>query len=162
MDESIRDRLRKTSEELSIYAAAPPSGIEEVFNFKAAVDMDTTDSRTLSRFTVMLGQYLISLQVKYNTARVLASQKRKVLDRRVREVIHNKNIKGTSLKEKEANALASDVELQLLEADYDAAAAERDLLDGLDKPIIELINAIKSELRRRAEEKTITDRERSY
>jgi len=162
VDESIRDRLRKTSEELCIYSATPPVGIEEVFNFKAAIDMDMTDSKTLSRFTVMLGQYLISLQVKYNTARVLASQKRKVLDRKIREVIHTKSIKGTSLKEKEANALASDVELQLLESDYDVAAAERDLLDGLDKPIIELINALKSELRRRAEEKTITDRERSY
>jgi hypothetical protein len=149
----------ETSEALSLYSAVAPSDIEEVFNFNVR-DMDTTPSQALSRYTVMLGQYLITLQVRFNTARVIASQKKKVLDRRIQDMINSGAAEGATLKERERNAVASSPELQALELDYDEAASERDLLDGIDKPITELINAFKSELRRRAEEKHYTDRER--
>jgi hypothetical protein len=160
MDERIRNRLRETSDSLSLYSATPPSEIEQVFNFNVR-ELDTTPSQTLSRFTVMLGQYLITLQVRFNTARVMASQKRKVLDRRVKGLISSGDVEGGTLKEREHNAVASSPDLQALELDYDEAAAERDLLEGLDKPITELINALKSELRRRAEERQYTNRERN-
>ncbi len=160
MDERIRNRLRETSDSLSLYSATPPSEIEQVFNFNVR-ELDTTPSQTLSRFTVMLGQYLITLQVRFNTARVMASQKRKVLDRRVKGLISSGDVEGGTLKEREHNAVASSPGLQALELDYDEAAAERDLLEGLDKPITELINALKSELRRRAEERQYTNRERN-
>ena len=123
--------------------------------------MDTAESATLSKYTVMLGQYLITLQVRFNTARVIASQKKKVLERKVKELIQAGLVEGKTLKEREANAVAMVPELQELELDYDEAAAERDLLDGIDKPITELINAFKSELRRRAEERQYTNRERN-
>ena len=109
----------------------------------------------------MLGQYLITLQVRFNTARVIASQKKKVLDRKIQEVINSGAAEGSTLKERERNAVAASPELQALELDYDEASAERDLLDGIDKPITELINALKSELRRRAEERQYTSRERA-
>jgi hypothetical protein len=160
MDERIRKRLADTSEALSLYSAMPPSDIEEVFNFNVR-DMETTPSQTLSRYTVMLGQYLITLQVRFNTARVIASQKKKVLDRRIQDMINSGSAEGATLKERERNAVANNPELQALELDYDEAASERDLLDGIDKPITELINALKSELRRRAEERHYTDRERT-
>lgn len=160
MDERIRKRLRDTSDALSLYSALPPSEIEEVFNFNVR-DMDGTPSQALSRYTVMLGQYLITLQVRFNTARVIAGQKKKVLDRKVKDLIGSGAVEGPTLKERERNAVASSEELQALELDYDEAAAERDLLEGLDKPITELINAFKSELRRRAEERQYTQRERS-
>jgi len=108
----------------------------------------------------MLAQYLITLQARYNTARVISSSKKKVLDRRVKGLLQTGEVKGSTLKEREANAIASSVELQQLELEYDEAAAERDLLDGLDKPITELINAFKSEIRRQAEERHYTSRER--
>ncbi len=159
MDPRIKNRLMETSESLSLYSAQPPSAIEEVFNFNVRA-METVDSATLSKYTVMLGQYLITLQVRYNTARVIAGQKRKVLERKVRGLIQSGVVEGGTLKEREANAIALDPELQGLEIDYDEASAERDLLDGIDKPIIELMNALKSEMRRRAEEKHYTNRER--
>ncbi len=160
MDSRIKNRLMETSESLSLYSAQPPSQIEEVFNFNVRA-MDTVDSATLSKYTVMLGQYLITLQVRFNTARVIAGQKKKVLERKVRGLIQAGTVEGGTLKEREANAVAADPELQALELDYDEASAERDLLDGIDKPIIELMNALKSELRRRAEEKHYTARERA-
>ncbi len=160
MDERIRNRLMETSESLSLYSAMPPSDIEEVFNFNVH-EMESTPSQSLSRFTVMLGQYLITLQVRFNTARVIAGQKKKVLDRKVKALISSGAVEGATLKEREYNAVASSPDLQALELDYDEAAAERDLLDGLDKPITELINALKSELRRRAEERHYTERERN-
>ncbi len=160
MDEQIRNRLRETSDSLSLYSVMPPSDIEEVFNFNVR-EMESTPSQTISRFTVMLGQYLITLQVRFNTARVIAGQKRKVLDRKIKDLIGSGAVEGATLKERERNAVASSDELQVLELDYDTAAAERDLLDGLDKPITELINALKSELRRRAEERQYTQRERA-
>lgn len=160
MDDRIRNRLRDTSESLSLYSATAPSDIEQVFNFSVR-ELEVAPSVSLSRFTIMLGQYLITLQVRFNTARVIASQKKKVLERKVQELIQSGAVDGKTLKEREANAVAITPELQSLELDYDEAAAERDLLDGLDKPIIELINAFKSELRRRAEEKHYTDRERN-
>jgi len=160
MDERIRNRLMETSESLSLYSAMPPSDIEDVFNFNVR-EMESTPSQSLSRFTVMLGQYLITLQVRYNTARVIAGQKKKVLDRKVKAIISSGIVEGSTLKEREYNAVASSPDLQELELDYDEAAAERDLLDGLDKPITELINALKSELRRRAEERHYTERERA-
>jgi hypothetical protein len=160
MDERVRKRLLDTSNALSLYSAAPPSGIEEVFSFQPAIDMETTGSDRLSQFTIMLAQYLITVQVRFNTARVIASQKKKVLESKVYELLQKGAVEGKTLKEREANAVASDEELQALERDYDEAASERDLLEGLDKPIIELINAIKSELRRRAEERHYVERER--
>jgi len=160
MDEQIRNRLRETSDSLSLFSVTPPSEIEEVFNFNVR-EMESIPSQTISRYTVMLGQYLITLQVRFNTARVIAGQQRKVLDRKVKDLIGSGAVEGATLKERERNAVASSDELQGLELDYDTAAAERDLLDGLDKPITELINALKSELRRRAEERHYTDRERN-
>lgn len=160
MDERIRQRLLETSNALALYSAMPPSEVEDVFNFKPAIDLDATGSQILSRYTIILAQYLITLQVRYNTARVLAGQKRKVLDRKIAELLKHGDVEGKTLKEREANAVISDKALQDLELDYDEAAAERDLLEGLDKPITELINALKSELRRRAEERQYTTRER--
>jgi len=160
MDPRIKNRLRETSESLSLYSAVAPSEVEEVFNFNVR-EMEVIPSVTLSKYTVMLGQYLITLQVRFNTARVIGSQKKKVLERKIQELIQAGVVEGKTLKEREANAIALNPELQALELDYDEAAAERDLLDGIDKPIIELINALKSELRRRAEEKHYTERERA-
>lgn len=160
MDERIRQRLLDTSTALALYSAMSPSEVEEVFNFRPAIDMDATNSQVLSRYTIILAQYLITLQVRYNTARVVASQKRKVLDRKISELLKTGDVEGKTLKEREANAVLATPELQELELDYDEAAAERDLLEGLDKPITELINALKSELRRRAEERQYTIKER--
>ncbi len=160
MDPRIKNRLRETSESLSLYSAQAPSEIEEVFNFNVRA-METLGSDMLSKYTVMLRQYLITLQVRFNTARVISGQKKKVLERKVQELIQAGVIEGKTLKEREANAIALDPELQALELDYDEASAERDLLDGIDKPIIELMNALKSELRRRGEEKYYTNRERA-
>jgi len=153
MDDRIRDRLLETSTALSLYTAISPSEVEEIFNFKPAIDMDATNSQTLSRYTIILSQYLITLQVRYNTARVIAGQKKKVLDRKVYNILKTGKVEGKTLTEREAHAIASDPDLQALELDCDEASAERDLLEGLDKPIIELINSLKSELRRRAEER---------
>jgi len=160
MDPRIRNRLMETSESLSLHCAQPPSEIEEVFNFNVR-EMEVISSSTLSKYTVMLGQYLITLQIRFNTARVIGSQKKKVLERKVQVLIQSGVTEGKTLKEREANAIALDPELQVLELEYDEAAAERDLLDGIDKPIIELINALKSELRRRADERHYTERERA-
>jgi len=160
MDERIRNRLLEVSESLSIYNATPPSEVDEVFNFNVS-EMETISSAKISRFAIVLAQYLITLQVRFNTARVVASQKKKVLDRKVKNLLNaTPSIKGKSLAERERNAIDGSEELIELEVEYDVAAAERDLLEGLDKPIIELINALKSELRRRTEERFHTDRER--
>ena len=159
MDNRIRDKLRDTSNSLSIHKAIAPSQIENAFNFDVNA-LEVTPSQQISQYTIMLAQYLITLQARFNTARVIASQKKKVLDRRVKGLLQTGEVKGSTLKEREANAIASSVELQALELEYDEAAAERDLLDGLDKPITELINAFKSEIRRQAEERHYTSRER--
>jgi hypothetical protein len=160
MDEKIKNRLLETSTALSLYIASSPSEVEDVFRFRPAIDMESTDSKVLSRYTIILAQYLITLQVKFNTARVIASQKRKVLDRKVFELLRAQSVGGKTLTERQANVINSNPELQTLELEYEEAAAERDLLEGLDKPITELINALKSELRRRAEERQYINRER--
>ena len=160
MDERIRNRLKETSNSLSIHKAMAPSQIESAFNFDVS-NLEVTTSEQVSKYTIMLAQYLITLQARFNTARVIASQKRKVLDRRVKSLLQIGEVKGSTLKEREANAIASSEELQTLELEYDEAAAERDLLDGIDKPITELINAFKSELRRRADERHYISKERA-
>lgn len=159
MEDRIRNRLKETSDALSLYSAVPPSAVEEVFNFNVR-EMDTISSLILSQYTVMLGQYLITLQVRFNTARVIAGQKKKVLERKVQELMQSGVVEGKTLVERRANAIALDPALQALELDFDEASAERDLLEGIDKPITELINALKSELRRRADERHYTERER--
>lgn len=160
IDDLVRDRLQQVSNDLSLHAAAPPSQIEEVFNFNAR-QMEIITPQVLSQYVVMLGQYLITLQYRYNVARVESSTKKKVLDRKVKSLLQAGNVPGKTLSEREANAISSDVELQILEQELDIASAERDLLDGVDKPIIELMNAIKAENNRRRDERTITSRERS-
>lgn len=161
MDERIRRRLQDVSENLSIYSAIPPSEVEKAFNFNAE-QMETASSQELSKYAIMLAQYLITLQVRYNTSRVVASQKKKVLDRKVKTVLNSDaSIKGKSLIERERLVIDLTPDLQELELEYDIAAAERDLVEGLDKPIIELINALKSELRRRTDERYHMERERA-
>ena len=160
IEDLIRDRLKQVSDDLSLHSAAPPSGIEEVFNFNAR-QMEAVSPQVLSQYVVMLGQYLITLQYRYNVSRVEASTKKKVLDRRVKSLLQAGNVPGKTLSEREANAVASEVELQMLEQELDIASAERDLLDGVDKPIIELMNAIKAENNRRRDERAITSRERN-
>jgi len=160
MDEKVRKRLLETSNALCLYSVNSSSEVEEVFAFKPSQEMEIVTSETLSKYTLILAQYLVTLQVKYNTARVIAGEKKKVLDRRVAEIINTGTMKGSTLKERQAGAILSDPNLRELELEYDEAAAERDLLEGLDKPITELINALKSELRRRTEERTAIHRER--
>jgi hypothetical protein len=160
MDELVTNRLKQVSDDLSLHSAAPPSEIQEVFNFNAR-QMEAVDTQKLSQYVVMLGQYLITLQYRYNVARVEASTKKKVLDRKVKSLLQAGNISGKTLSEREANAIASDVELQILEQELDISTAERDLLDGVDKPIIELMNALKAENNRRRDERAITARERT-
>lgn len=160
MDDLIRDRLKHVSDDLSLHTAAPPSRIQEVFNFDAR-NMESIPPQILSQYVVMLGQYLITLQYRYNVARVDASTKKKVLDRRIKSLLQSGDIPGKTLSEREANAIAADVELQILDQELDVAAAERDLLDGIDKPIIELMNAIKAENNRRRDERAIISRERN-
>jgi hypothetical protein len=160
MEEAVRQRLKHVSDDLSLHAAAPPSGIEEVFNFNAR-NMEAVSLQTLSQYVVMLGQYLITLQYRYNVARVEASTRKKVLDRKIKALLKDGEIPGKTLSEREANAVASDLELQQLDLDYDVAAAERDLLNGVDKPIIELMNALKAENNRRRDERAIIARERN-
>jgi len=159
MDERIRNKLKEVSNSLSIHKAVAPTQIENAFNFNVH-NLEGTSSQQISQYTIMLAQYLITLQARFNTARVIASQKKKVLDRRVKALIQTGEVEGSTLKEREANAIASSEELIQLELEYDEAAAERDLLDGLDKPITELINAFKSEIRRQADERQYTSRER--
>jgi hypothetical protein len=159
MDERIRNKLKEVSNSLSIHKAVAPTQIENAFNFNVH-NLEATSSQQISQYTIMLAQYLITLQARFNTARVIASQKKKVLDRRVKALIQTGEVEGSTLKEREANAIASSEELKALELEYDEAAAERDLLDGLDKPITELINAFKSEIRRQADERQYTSRER--
>lgn len=158
MDELVRQRLREVSDDLSIHTAAPPSGIEEVFNFNAR-EMEVVPSQVLSQYVVMLGQYLITLQYRYNVARVEASSKKKVLERKVKALLHSNDIPGKTLEERKANAIASDPYLQELEQEYDISAAEKDLLEGVDKPIIELMNALKAENNRRRDERHIISRD---
>jgi len=160
MDERIRSKLQEVSDNLSIYSAVPPSGVEKVFNFNTS-QLETLPTQDLSKFAIILAQYLITLQVRYNTSRVIASQKKKVLDRRVKNSLAMVPLeKGKTVAERERVVIDCDPVLQDLELEYDVAAAERDLIEGLDKPITELINAFKSELRRRIEERHYTDRER--
>jgi len=159
MDELVRERLRRTSDDLSLHTASPPSKIEEVFNFDAR-EMEAIPSQVLSQYTVMLGQYLITLQYRYNVSRVEAGSKKKALDRRVKSLLKTGEIQGKTLAEREANAIASDPYLQELEQEYDIAVAERDLLEGIDKPIIELMNALKAENNRRRDERNIVAKER--
>jgi hypothetical protein len=159
MEERIRNKLKEVSNSLSIHKAVAPSQIENAFNFNVH-NLEGTSSQQISQYTIMLAQYLITLQARFNTARVISSQKKKVLDRRVKALIQTGEVEGSTLKEREANAIASSEELIQLELEYDEAAAERDLLDGLDKPITELINAFKSEIRRQADERQYTSRER--
>lgn len=160
MDDMVRDRLQQVSDDLSLHNAVPPSRIQEVFNFDAR-NMEAIPPQTLSQYVVMLGQYLITLQYRYNVARVEASTKKKVLDRKVKSLLQSGDIPGKTLSEREANAIASDELLKILESELDVASAERDLLDGIDKPIIELMNAIKAENNRRRDERAIISRERS-
>ena len=160
MDELVRNRLQQVSDDLSLHVAAPPSEIEEVFNFDAR-KMDTVPTTIISQYVVMLGQYLITLQYRYNVAKVISSMKKKAFDRKVKFILQSTDVQGKTLSEREANAIAASLELQELEQALDVATAERDLLDGVSKPIIELMNALKAENNRRRDERDITARERN-
>ncbi len=159
MEDRVRKKLRDVSNSLSLHKIVAPTQIESVFNFDVS-NLEATSSLQISQYTIMLAQYLITLQSRYSTARVISSQKKKILDRRVKALLQIGEVKGSTLKEREANAIASSEELKTLELEYDEAAAERDLLEGIDRPITEYINAFKTEQRRRENERHYINKER--
>jgi hypothetical protein len=48
IEDLIRDRLKRVSDDLSLHSAAPPSQIEEVFNFNAR-QMEAVSPQVLSQ-----------------------------------------------------------------------------------------------------------------
>lgn len=149
----VNNRIGQVAQETLLYACSPNQAVvNEALSFNAAL-LGQVDNQTLSKFTIVLSQYSVFMQVKYNTSYVRYVNAKKRYDFEVRKVIIDNEIKGKSGVEKEAKALYDVPELSKLKGEVDMAEAERGLLQDIDKALKLLIEAYKKEMGRRHDER---------
>lgn len=121
--------------------------LEEIFNFDPK-DLDSTNSVTISKYTIALAQYVIYLNSKTNEKKVSLMQKKRMIDISVNQ----SDIKAKTKTEKKAKVIQEDPALVAIESGINILEDELGLLDGAVNYFVELINAFKRELTRREKE----------
>jgi hypothetical protein len=156
--DSILTSVSAFSDELLLNKAAHPKDfITRVLQFNVEEDLDITPLSTLSKFVVVLGQYLITLNFQYGAVKVNHMLLNKDFRRQLKVV--SNGVKGSSVEERESIAVLNSPILVELEHKVMEAQAKVILLEGAQSSITELMQAFKTEINRRFKEKEITSRE---
>ena len=158
MDSKTRDHLNKKSDELLLFKAKPNvSLVDEVFALNVS-DLETIADEVLSKYIIVLSQYLIFFNSQMNKSRVMYKIYQKDLDRAVNVAI--RDVTGKSVGERKAQVLEENAELQSLESQMSFYEHEVEIGKNHDIQVETLINALKRELTRRENENLIIRKER--
>lgn len=158
MNKDIKDHLNEKSDHLLLFKAKPNvSLVEEILALNVS-DLETIANEDLSKYIIVLSQYLIFFNSQMNKSRVLYKIHQKDFEQAVHTAI--RDIKGKTVGERRTKALEENVELQELERKVDYYDREVELGRSHDTQVETLINALKRELTRRENENQFIRKER--
>lgn len=153
MRQQIMDRVNDFSERMLLHYAAPNRDlIVEIMQFNAS-DFSTLLDTDLSKYILVLGQYLVMLQHNDN----LKNVERVLLSKSLEHTLNVEKIKADfpsgmkTEKDKRAWLIASKEDLFELESELMAVEAESTLISGMGKAVEALLNALKKEKSARGE-----------
>jgi hypothetical protein len=113
-------------------------------------DLDTVDDITLSKFVVVLGQFLVYINYNENLVKISSIEAEKHYDRNVMKAIAKIKWKtGITLKEKKAFVADTNEEVEKLEREKDECKYKVQMYHGLYNTVLEYMNTYKREQSRR-------------
>ena len=128
------------------------SFIDHIFTYDVR-NLESTDDVEISKFVIALSQYLIYFKSKTNESKQHLTQKKRLLEASISQIIDKDIIKKHGTKTDARNYLIYNTRaLNEIQNDIDRLSDEDYILDGIDKTISELIAAFKRELTRRENE----------
>ena len=123
--------------------------IEQVLSFDAN-ELDSLDTADLSKFIIVLGQYLVSMKYNENEIMVQKIEVESEYNRKSMENIRLRTWKtNVPLKEKRARVTSESEELSDLLFKKEVFDSQLVMLDGMYSSIVEYLNAYKREQSRR-------------
>ena len=152
----INEALNKLSEDTLIFSCSPNSQlVAEALSFDVS-RLGLIASEMLSKYTIVLSQYSIFMQSKYNESHVKYLNARKLYDFNLWKHIVDNKVAAKTAGEKENVALTGSEYLMTLKHEVDQYEAERDLLQDMDKALKLLIESLKKEIGRRFDEQNMS------
>jgi len=139
-----------------VYDKVKPSKdlIEEVFAFDFK-RLDQASGVDISKYCAALAQYLVYMQYQRNRVKIDMIKTKQYIERVVFQIMDDSTLKKFKTKTAATEAIiTSNSELTKMREKLDALDTELVMSKGMDKSILELINALKRELTRRSEEMT--------
>jgi hypothetical protein len=110
--------------------------------------LDTVETKTLLKYIVALGQYVIFLKTQENLKKAVLANLTKVFDHKIAEAMFTAKdlypgFSKRTVKEKQAFAMGNDGELENLHKVLLKAGLEYKVLEGITKPVEEYIQVLK-------------------
>ena len=155
---SVVEHMNDYAEQLLLFKMDPDKSLIQEAKSLPAKELEAIDSLTLSKYIVVLSQYLVFLTSQMNRSKVSYKIHSRKFEMLLNKVI--KDIPGKTLTEKKAKALEEDKVLQFHEEKMHLYDLEVEAVKDMDKNITFLVNAIKRELTRRETEIGIIRSER--
>ena len=140
--------------DLQLYETCRPdeSFVKQIFAYDART-LEQTDDLFISKCILGLSQYLVYFKSEYNKKLQQKSEKQRILEAALFQIITPELIKQYKTKKDiRSDLVYTNPVLNKLQIDIEVLQDELFLLDGMDKTIQELIAAFKRELTRRENE----------
>lgn len=128
------------------------SYINKIFNFDVRT-LEKIDSADISKYAIAMSQYLVYLKYSYNKIKTDVYSIKRYIDSSVSLTLTDEILKKYKTKtEAKEYIIATNIDLSTANDRLADLEKEIMLLDGVEKPIYELINCFKKELSRRESE----------
>jgi hypothetical protein len=158
MDSVTQDHLNTKAEELLLFKAKPSLSMVEEIMVLDVNDLETITDDVLSKYVIVLSQYLIFFNSQMNRSRVMHKIYSRDFGRALSAALIG--VQGKTVAERTAKVVSENTKLAQLEGKVHHYENEVDLGKNHDDQVTTLINALKRELTRRENENQIIRRER--
>lgn len=150
IDGDLAIQISKISAGLMLDYYSPNQDILKRVSSFDANEIDTIDAEDLSRFIIVLGQFLVFINYNENLAKIKSMDAERQFDRRVLSEVGKLKWKtGTTMKEKVFSVVSEVPELSEMENYKEMCKYEVQMYHGLYSTILEYMNAYKREQNRR-------------
>jgi hypothetical protein len=140
------DKVNTFSEEMLLHYSSPNKDlVVEILQLDANSFQQVNDYQ-LSRYILVLGQYLVMIQHNENLKNIEYMLAAKAFEHKMNtERFAREDIKGSTLTERKAWLVANSESLAALEQEVLVAEAEKMVIHGMVKAVEGLLNALKKE-----------------
>ena len=147
MKQAVLDKVNDFSERMLLHYAAPNKGlVVEIMQLDAA-NLNQLHYDQLSKYILVLGQYLVMLQHNENLKCIEYLLISKAFEHRLnKEKFSRDDVLGKTEKERRAWLLINVSGMQELQQEVMVAEAEKMVISGMGKASEGLLNALKKEL----------------